>query len=178
MSARTPGALELLRALYASVDRRVAELTVHHAERMACRRGCNACCVDELSVFAVEADNIADRFPDLAAMTPARRGVCVFLGEDGACRIYEARPYVCRTQGLPLRWLESDARGETHELRDVCPVHAERFPLESLTPAECLTLGVAEEHLARIAAWDAQQKGADPAAPPRVRLRGLVGGGA
>ena len=28
---------------------------------------------------------------------------CPALGEDGACAIYDSRPLVCRTFGLPLR---------------------------------------------------------------------------
>jgi Fe-S-cluster containining protein len=27
---------------------------------------------------------------------------CAFLGSQGECRVYEARPYVCRTHGLAL----------------------------------------------------------------------------
>jgi hypothetical protein len=29
--------------------------------------------------------------------------VCAALGPDGRCRIYEARPFVCRTHGAPIR---------------------------------------------------------------------------
>ena len=32
-------------------------------------------------------------------------GACAFLDGEGGCRVYPDRPYVCRTQGLPLRWI-------------------------------------------------------------------------
>ncbi len=37
----------------------------------------------------------------LAVQTSAE--VCAALGPDGRCRIYEARPFVCRTHGAPIR---------------------------------------------------------------------------
>lgn len=60
------------------------------------------------------------------------------------------RPYVCRTQGLPLRWLAEDARGERVELRDICALHEAGEPIASQAEADCWTLGPFEERLRRI----------------------------
>ena len=47
-----------LAALYREIDRRAAHLRALHADRLQCRRGCSDCCVDELTVFELEAENI------------------------------------------------------------------------------------------------------------------------
>lgn len=84
------------------------------AADMLCRRGCAGCCQVELSVCAVEAAAIRAQLDALdepeRAELRARAGAvpaaprCVMLGEDDACAIYAARPLVCRSQGLPLRY--------------------------------------------------------------------------
>src|SRR5262245_46152814 len=94
-----------LRALHDEVDARAAALAQRHAGRLRCGRGCSACCVDELTVFEVEAERIRRAHTDLLVSgEPHAAGACAFLDAHGACRIYADRPYVCRTQGLPLRW--------------------------------------------------------------------------
>jgi hypothetical protein len=104
-------------------------------------------------VFAVEAEHIRAAHGDLLRDgAPHAPGACAFLDADGACRIYAERPYVCRTQGLPLRWQEErpDGRGMV-EHRDICP---ENEPGPSITelPAEaCWLLGPFEHELATLA---------------------------
>ncbi|HMV68287.1 MAG TPA: YkgJ family cysteine cluster protein, partial [Myxococcota bacterium] len=96
--------------LHAAVDELVAPLAARHGDRLACRRGCHGCCRDGLTVFEVEADRIRALHPDLLRDgAPAPAPGCAFLDADGACRVYDARPYVCRTQGLPLRWADGGA---------------------------------------------------------------------
>jgi len=127
------------------------------------------CCVDELTVFEVEAERIrrgAERL--LREGTPHPQGACAFLGKAGACRVYGERPYVCRTQGLPLRWLEENERGELIELRDICPLNAEGEPLETLPEPACWTLVPLEERQRRT------QEAADSGAGRRVALRALL----
>ncbi|MEO6952955.1 MAG: YkgJ family cysteine cluster protein [Polyangia bacterium] len=152
--------------LHAEVEREARRLHVLHAERLACARGCTSCCQDELTVFPVEADLIRSRYDELlATAAPHAAGACAFLDDAGACRVYDARPYVCRTQGLPLRWFDEDEAGPV-ELRDICPLNDAGAPLESLPEDECWTLGPAEERLATL------QVHADADAP-RVSLRSL-----
>lgn len=134
--------LAALRALHAAIDRRVAQLLPRHGSRLRCRVGCASCCVDGLTVFAVEAARVEVEHPGLLADgQPSARG-CAFLDEAGACRIYDARPYVCRTQGLPLRWIE-----RAHERRDICPLNEEGPPLEVLAPEDCWVIGPVEARL-------------------------------
>ena len=65
------------------------------------------------------------------------------------CRIYNNRPYVCRTQGLPLRWLE-EAEDEVFEYRDICELNDKEPPLEELEPDQFWTLGESEGELAQM----------------------------
>jgi hypothetical protein len=165
--------VDSLGSIHADVGRETRRLSVLHADRLQCQKGCNACCVDDLSVFPLEAEHIRGHHAALlAGGVPHPPGACAFLDASGACRIYAERPYVCRTQGLPLRWIEeSVARaGEPHgdpvELRDICPLNDAGPPIEEMDVEACWSVGPVEERLARL------QVAADPRAP-RMRLRDL-----
>ncbi len=155
--------------LHAEVERGTRHLHVLHASRLQCRSGCASCCVDELTVFEVEAARIRRHHAPLLALGTAHpAGACAFLDGSGACRIYADRPYVCRTQGLPLRWIEP-AEDVDQELRDICPKNEAGEPLEELPEASCFTLGPVEMRLAEL-----QIATALPSA--RTSLRALFGG--
>jgi Fe-S-cluster containining protein len=116
---------------------------------MKCRPGCSACCVDDLTVFGVEAENIRIHNADLLANAlPHEYGGCAFLNEEGRCRIYNHRPYVCRTQGLPLYWTDEDSSGTLLVMRDICPENEAGMPVEQLPEALCWEIGPVEEKLA------------------------------
>jgi hypothetical protein len=80
--------------------------------RLHCAPGCCDCCRQHISVFPVEAVNIAlalDALPGDAADGLRRRaarapadGPCPLLDADARCALYPVRPIICRTQGLPL----------------------------------------------------------------------------
>jgi Fe-S-cluster containining protein len=156
-----------LEKFYRDIERQTAQLEIVHAARLNCRRGCSACCVDEITVFEVEAENIRRKYPDLLENDlPRETGKCAFLNEEGACRIYDARPYVCRTQGLPLRWLE-EIEDEIYELRDICPLNDAGEAVEELNEDDCWTIGEAEAQLSEM------QFKKDGGEMRRVRLRDL-----
>lgn len=157
MTRDTKNALD---AIHEDVDRRASALADLHRSRLACRRGCAACCVDDITVFEVEAEKIRHGAAELlASAEPHPAGACAFLGGEGECRIYALRPYVCRTQGLPLRWIDEEAQAE---YRDICTLN--EIAVETLEPEECWSIGETEERLAR-----AQRDG------KRVALRSLFG---
>ncbi len=159
----------LLVELHRLVDEASTDLAAKHGERLRCAPGCAECCVDDISVFEVEAQRIRDRCADLLrASSPHPVGACAFLDDDGACRVYEHRPYVCRTQGLPLRWIDEIEPGELAELRDICPVNDPgEPPVEELDEDLCWTLGPFEERLAGL------QAAAGGGQMTRVPLRNL-----
>jgi Fe-S-cluster containining protein len=162
-----------LAALHETVDARGAEILAALPAPLTCRLGCADCCVDDLTVFSIEADLIRHHHAEfLAAAEPHPPGACVFLGPDGGCRIYQQRPYVCRTQGLPLRWLAEDEAGEVVEMRDICPLNEEplNIPIATLDLDQCWELGPYEGQLASLQAES--QGGFELTREP---LRGLFG---
>ncbi|MEC8425266.1 MAG: YkgJ family cysteine cluster protein [Myxococcota bacterium] len=157
-----------VRALHDAVDRRAGPIASAHAGRLACGRGCSSCCQDDLTVYEVEALRIEAEFSDLLATSMAApRGACAFLDDTGACRIYAARPYVCRTQGLPLRWLEEAEDWEFTERRDICHLNADGPALGDLPAEEVWEVGPVEDRLAYA------QEALDGGALRRVTLRSL-----
>jgi len=147
-SIASAGAQSELRLFHSEVDAQARDLETRQDPPLRCRRGCADCCVDGLTVFAVEADRIRrENAVLLAEATAHDPGACAFLGADGACRIYASRPYVCRTQGLPLRWLENDG-----ENRDICPLNTGqgRPEPDDLVESCCWTIGPWEARLAMI----------------------------
>ncbi|MEP0861679.1 MAG: YkgJ family cysteine cluster protein [Ignavibacterium sp.] len=160
---------ELLK-FYDEVDKLIFVLNEKHNDRLKCKAGCFSCCVDEITVFEVEAEHIKHNYQNLLNKeTPHPKGYCAFLNDKGECRIYEHRPYVCRTQGLPLRWIEEINEEELYEMRDICPLNEEGEPIVNLKPEDCWTIGPFEEKLAKI-----QKSFSDkPMGENRVRLRDL-----
>lgn len=173
--------------LHHVVDELAAAVAERSRERLACRAGCSGCCADGLTVFVIEAARIARAHEALLAHeAPGPEGACAFLDGEGRCRIYAERPYVCRTQGLPLRWIEelkagpcapdaeaaSDENGsELVEARDICPLNeAGGPPLEALPAEAFFTLGPFEARLADM------QARTDGGAGLRVPLRALFHG--
>ena len=145
--------LEALAQLYRDVDDKAERLAALHRARLQCGLGCSSCCIDGLTVFEVESENIRRHSGTLLRQgTPHAEGACAFLDETGACRIYAHRPYVCRTQGLPLRWIDETQDGDLIELRDICPLNDEGEPLEALPETACWTIGPFEARLARLQA--------------------------
>ncbi len=158
---------EKLKEFYAEVKRQTVRLEKIHAERLNCKKGCSACCVDDITVFEVEAENIKqNHIALLKREKPQKKGVCAFLDKNNACRIYENRPYVCRTQGLPFRWFD-EIEDQFVELRDICPLNEEGEPIESLEEEKCWTIGEFEAKLAEL------QKEFGKGKMKRVRLRDL-----
>ena len=156
--------------LHDAVDELCRPLEALHVDRLRCGRGCAGCCLDELTVFEVEAAWIRQAVgEELRGQEPGAAGGCAFLSAQGACRIYAARPYVCRTQGLPLRWLERGEDGEPVEYRDICPLNVvEDEPLELLSAESLWGIGPFESKLAELQRAYAPQR---PLA--RVSLRAL-----
>lgn len=127
-------------------------------------------------MFEVEAAPIrAHHAALLDEGVPHATGGCAFLDEAGACRIYEHRPYVCRTQGLPLRWLD-EQDGLPVELRDICPLNEDGEAVEAIAEDDCFTLGPIEERLAEMqyaAHFAGVSPNATPPRPTRTHLRAL-----
>ncbi len=140
-------------ALVAKVDAFAARVTARHARALACRRGCSSCCHQHLSVLPVEFARVAEAVRALdddarAAMAARLAGGvararedprCPLLDDAGACRIYTARPLICRTHGLPIQIGAEGAPREGAPRRDVCPLNfTGAVGLEDVPPEDVL----------------------------------------
>lgn len=154
--------------LYKEIDAQTDYLEKANQDRLHCRKGCFSCCVEDISVFEVEAEYIRHHHHAfLEKEEPGSVGSCAFLSPKGGCRIYENRPYVCRTQGLPLRWIESGETEDVVEMRDICPLNDDGDPIETLPANQCWSIGPIEEALAKL------QSCLGDGSPKRVLLRDL-----
>ncbi len=105
-------AVSRLAELTAKIDGFFARVEARHGDDMQCQTGCSDCCHVRLSITTVEADAIrattaswpAERRRALADTGPDEH--CAALDAAGRCKIYEARPVVCRSHGVPIRLRE------------------------------------------------------------------------
>ena len=145
--------LDPFNIFYIDVQNEVRRLEIVYGDRLRCKSGCSACCVDDITVYEVEAENIRLYHKCLNGnCTPGPSGKCAFLTEEGACKIYRARPYVCRTQGLPLRWVEELSNGNIADMRDICRLNEKEISVETLNEESCWTIGSWEARLANLQA--------------------------
>jgi uncharacterized protein len=113
------------RELTGKVDAFFARVHARHAADMRCAAGCDQCCRARLSITGVEAAAIAEHVAAMAPEARARLGEiarrpaataagvrCAALDDDGRCGVYEARPLVCRSHGVPIRMRVEDGGPE------------------------------------------------------------------
>lgn len=88
------------------------QVAASHGEHLRCVPGCVDCCQQDLQVLLAEAVAVLlalDRLPrgTLPAVAPGDAGgACVMLLQDGRCAVYDHRPLICRTHGLPIQYGE------------------------------------------------------------------------
>ncbi|RKD88226.1 YkgJ family cysteine cluster protein [Mangrovibacterium diazotrophicum] len=91
----------------ANVDKLTESLSSLHSKHMQCRKGCDLCCMN-YRIFPVEYFAVQQALSEKPVKTmESKDGSCVFL-KDHACQIYEHRPFICRTHGLPLLYMNED----------------------------------------------------------------------
>lgn len=134
-----------------------------------CKKGCSRCCMVDLSVFQVEADNITNWFSHLSSSEQEKRRAqwkdepgeaCSFLVND-ACTIYEARPLICRTQGLAFSF-----KADSESFIDICPLNEDM--LDVMLETEVLNLDLLNLILSQVEKLDASGN-----ERPRIPLKEL-----
>jgi hypothetical protein len=107
------------------VDDHFEGARARNPDQFACRSGCSSCCQAGFGVFELEAADIRKHLavlreanPELrqrirAQATDPTRERCALLVDD-RCSVYEVRPIICRSMGLPVL-----AAGRI----DVCPLN-------------------------------------------------------
>jgi Fe-S-cluster containining protein len=149
--------------------------------QFACRKGCCICCelpsVNNLEARLI-ADYCAERPETLlkkGSVPPpptGQDGSCPFI-TDGACRIYEVRPLICRTHGLLLR-------GESFRepVTISCPYNFREIDCGSVDTALVLDIEKISDNLARLNAAYCLAHGAIKMTSERIMLRDLAEGSA
>lgn len=97
-------------AFVAKVDELCSRIQSEFADQLACRVGCSGCC-RHISLVWVEAMALATALQALPANEAAAirlrgeyaetDGECPLLIKD-RCALYDHRPIICRTHGLPI----------------------------------------------------------------------------
>jgi uncharacterized protein len=102
-----------------------------HHKHMKCCNGCDLCCID-FSIFPVEFYFILNELkkrnfkPESEVNT--ENEICVFL-KNSSCTIYEQRPIMCRTHGLPLLYANDDGEWEL----SACELNFTEFDFDDFT---------------------------------------------
>lgn len=102
--------------LIVRLEKEILRLAARHGTVIQCRPGCSGCCTG-FSVFPLEAALLQEA---ISAMSEGVKGVtlrgrdskkanvaCPFLAND-LCVVYEARPVICRSHGLPLAYIDEE----------------------------------------------------------------------
>jgi Fe-S-cluster containining protein len=156
--------------LSCKVDAFFARVEARHGTDMQCQTGCSDCCHVRLTITHVEAAAIRAH---IAAWPVPRRAAlahtgpeayCAALDGAGRCKIYDARPLVCRSHGVPIR-----LRRGALPVIEACHHNFRRTTPEADCVLDQTTLS------ATLFAIDAAARApdADPG-PARVELAGLL----
>ncbi len=100
--------------LLADLDTEIARIGKVHAATLSCGPGCSSCCL-AFSVLPIEAACLQKAITALPLTSQERLGQNLAQGDercplliDELCRVYAARPVICRTQGLPLAYVDEE----------------------------------------------------------------------
>ena len=113
------------------LDQAINTMEQHLKPFIGCTPGCSSCC-KKFSVLPLEAALIINS-ANLPLQPTDRGELCAQL-VDRHCSIYPQRPLICRTQGLPIGYID-----EAHEQIEVsaCPLN---FPEDHLFDFQDLLL--------------------------------------
>lgn len=164
-------ALDNYRTLVGRVDELCAGIYASLQEQITCSEGCSSCCA-AITLFPVEAAALREA---LAALPTREAGAirthvsaqavgerCPLLS-NRRCLLYQARPIICRTHGLPILFTEDDA-----QRLDCCPRNL--TSRESLSGSTIIDLDRLNSVLVAINALFLRQTEAPPDFPQRLTI--------
>lgn len=89
------------------IDQLSNQLSSLHKGHMQCKKGCDLCCMN-YSLLPVEYYAIKEQLKDQPIKSEnCEEDACTFL-INHECQIYENRPIICRTHGLPLLFMNDE----------------------------------------------------------------------
>ena len=170
----TADTLHNYRQLVEKIDSLCPDIASQLGERLQCHAGCSSCCT-VISVFPVEAAairNLLETLPEqqrneIRAHAAGQSGSdsCPLL-RDGLCLLYEVRPVICRTHGLPIVYTEDGNR-----ISDCCPRNLDG--MKSLSGTQVVNLDTLNTLLVAVNANYLASSGNSPS-PTRLTLAEVV----
>ncbi|NVN91768.1 MAG: YkgJ family cysteine cluster protein [Desulfuromonadales bacterium] len=118
--------LDNYRNLIARVNELCTDIEQALQGQITCSEGCSACCAS-ITIFPVEAAALREQLTKLPVeeaeairryVAQHATGVCCPLLSNQRCLLYEARPIICRTHGLPILFTE-----DNQQRLDCCPLN-------------------------------------------------------
>ena len=145
--------------LASNVARKFEAIRQRNQGCMECREGCADCCRCRLSITHVEEAYLRRglaRLPlsvrlELKTRATTETEMCPALDANGCCQIYESRPLICRSHGVPLRYrhrvpLIHPARIDVCEknFTNLTGIATQSLPIEDVLDQTSLTAELAE----------------------------------
>jgi Fe-S-cluster containining protein len=121
-----PEPLANYRNLIARIDSLCSGITAALGDQITCSAGCSSCCTS-ITIFPVEAAAMREALDALPEEQAAAIKAHVASHADGErcpllhqhrCQLYEVRPIICRTHGLPITYTSEGTR-----FSDCCPLN-------------------------------------------------------
>ncbi|NOR73881.1 MAG: hypothetical protein GQ525_01850 [Draconibacterium sp.] len=114
------------------IDNKSMKIETEHTKQMECKKGCDMCCMDYKILpieyhFIINDLKIKKIVPEISALTKEEGG-CIFL-INHACTIYNQRPVICRTHGLPLLFMNGNSEWEL----SACDLNFKNYNFEDFT---------------------------------------------
>ncbi len=113
------------------VDQLSNKLEKQHNKHMKCKAGCDLCCMD-YSIFPIEFFSIVEALKaseNKPNFNPSKdESSCIFLNNH-KCEIYDERPIICRTHGLPLLYMNEENGWEL----SACELNFTEFELDDFS---------------------------------------------
>lgn len=117
------------------IDQLSEKLSALHNNHMQCKKGCDMCCMD-YGILPIEFQYIKSQLQnDQWYNSSATEEECIFL-KDHLCQIYEHRPIICRTHGLPLLFMNADTEEWELSACELNFVGFEDFGTENTIPMD------------------------------------------
>lgn len=118
--------LDNYKQLIARIDALCNSIAATLGEQITCSPGCSSCCTS-ITVFPVEAAAMRETLKKLPKQNAEeiRRHISEHAEDErcpllfhNQCLLYEARPIICRTHGLPITYTSDGQRSS-----DCCPLN-------------------------------------------------------
>ena len=131
MNKNTNSYFEQYKLLRTEIDTHSNKLEKEHKKQMQCKKGCDMCCMD-YSILPIEFHSILNDLKEKKAVPEtsekAKKDECIFL-KNHVCTIYDQRPVICRTHGLPLLFMNDNNEWEL----SACDLNFREFNFEEFT---------------------------------------------